>query len=284
MSLSTNDFSKYTNDIQVHKVKKSNLPSKVTGKHMYFIDNEDGTYSVGVSASDGTIKICSDNTDKLQEQINVLNSNIEKLGIPHVLASNGGDANELKDTCKRFIFNFINIPSGTDYGLIEVYNLQSGGFLPSPEAVIIQRFISWYTGDIYTRVYRKSGDAYKWSIWRINGIKRIEIAQNTDLNNLKELDYEWVTGSNAISYTCLNTPYANIPSFSVRNYPLTYGEAECYFRQELKSLSNEMWYRDYDTYYKTWSSWKQVVTSDVLTSLQTRISDLETQLLSIQAE
>lgn len=77
MSLSINDFSKYTNDIQVHKVKKSNLPSKVTGKHMYFIDNEDGTYSVGVSASDGTIKVCSDNTDKLQEQINVLNEKFE---------------------------------------------------------------------------------------------------------------------------------------------------------------------------------------------------------------
>lgn len=84
MSLSINDFSKYTNDIQVHKVKKSNLPSKVTGKHMYFIDNEDGTYSVGVSASDGTIKVCSDNTDKLQEQINVLNGNFAELQISTV--------------------------------------------------------------------------------------------------------------------------------------------------------------------------------------------------------
>lgn len=163
--MSISEFGKYTDDIQVHKVKKSSLPIKVTGKHMYFIDNEDGTYSIGVSASDGSIKVCSDNTDSLQTQINVLNSNIEKLGIPHAFASNGGDCNYLKDTCERFIFNFINIPAGCDYGLIEVFNLQSGGFSPSPEAVVIQRFTSWYTGWMYTRTYKKSGDSYVWSDW-----------------------------------------------------------------------------------------------------------------------
>lgn len=158
----SSDYSMYTNDIQVHKVKKSNIPSKVTGKHMYFIDNEDGTYSVGVSANDGTIKICSDNTDMLQNQVNILNV---ITGTPHVIAMNGGDVNDLKETCKRFIFNFINIPPGCDYGLIEVFNLQSGGFSPSPDAVVIQRFTSWYTGWMYTRTYRKSGDSYVWSDW-----------------------------------------------------------------------------------------------------------------------
>jgi hypothetical protein len=130
MSLSTNDFSKYTNDIQVHKVKKSNLPSKVTGKHMYFIDNEDGTYSVGVSASDGTIKICSDNTDKLQEQINVLEDSPNFTGSPKIQ----GQQIAVKDTIVEIWSG--NIVNGTitlsekitNFNRIDLHTQPAGGY------------------------------------------------------------------------------------------------------------------------------------------------------------
>lgn len=101
----------------------------------------------------------------VENQINVLNSHIAKLGVTQVRASNGGDANELKETDKIFIFNYVNIPSGTDYGLLEIYNLESAEFSPSPDAVVVQRFTSWWTGYIYTRVYRKQGDTYVWNDW-----------------------------------------------------------------------------------------------------------------------
>lgn len=89
-------------------------------------------------------------------------------GIPQVIAMNGGDANNMLSTIKRFVFNVSNTPTvNGGYGMLEVYNLNSGGFAPSNEKVAVQRFTSWWDGSIYSRTYRKgSSGSLEWSDWQ----------------------------------------------------------------------------------------------------------------------
>ena len=108
-----------------------------------------------------------------------------------------------------------------------------------------------------------------------NVVKRVEIAANTDLNTLTNFNTEWITGTNAVAHSCLNTPYSSIPSFNVRNIPITYAGDSSYFRQFLNSFSGEIFYRDCDTYNKIYSNWRQVATVDMLADLQARVTDLE---------
>ena len=95
------------------------------------------------------------------EQINVLNENMRRFGIETVPAQNGGDANDIKETGIRFIFNCGNVPSGYSYGMLETFNLDASGFSPSLEGVVVQRFTDWYSGYVFTRVYRQES----WSEW-----------------------------------------------------------------------------------------------------------------------
>nr|WP_303243956.1 pyocin knob domain-containing protein [uncultured Cellulosilyticum sp.] len=94
-------------------------------------------------------------------QINVLNGNMRRFGIETVPAQNGGDANDIKETGIRFVFNVEHIPSGYSYGMLETFNLEASGFSPSNKGVVIQRFTDWYSGYVFTRAYRQES----WSEW-----------------------------------------------------------------------------------------------------------------------
>lgn len=120
----------------------------------------------------------------IDAKVEQFNNVFETIGYPQSLAINGGDANEMRTTMKRFIFNVSNTPAGTDYGLLEVLKLQSGGFSPSAEEVVIQRFTFWWNGKHYTRAYRKDGSDYKWSEW--------ECVPNIDI-------HEFPAGTNILS-------------------------------------------------------------------------------------
>jgi hypothetical protein len=106
-------------------------------------------------------------------------------------------------------------------------------------------------------------------------VKKVEITENTDLNTLTDLNTEWITGTNGVAHSCLNTPYSSIPSFNVRNIPITYAGSSSYFRQFLNSFSGEIFYRDYDTYNKIYSNWIQVATVNMIADLQARVTNLE---------
>lgn len=114
-----------------------------------------GEIDTGVSASG------AQDLTEVKNQINVLNGNMRRFGIETVPAQNGGDANDIKETGIRFIFNCGNVPSGYSYGMLETFNLDASGFSPSLEGVVVQRFTDWYSGYVFTRAYRQES----WSEW-----------------------------------------------------------------------------------------------------------------------
>ena len=125
-----------------------------------------------------------DNRESLKEhdnQINVLNTYIGRLGVEKVSAQNGGDTNLIKETGIRFVFNVEHLPSGYSYGMLETFKLESGGFSPSNEGVCVQRFTDWYSGYTFTRTYRQMS----WGEWNCPDAK-IEALQEqiTAISNM----------------------------------------------------------------------------------------------------
>lgn len=122
-----------------------------------------------------------ENDKALENQINVLNTYIGRLGVEKVSAQNGGDTNLIKETGIRFVFNVEHLPSGYSYGMLETFKLESGGFSPSNEGVCVQRFTDWYSGYTFTRTYRQMS----WGEWNCPDAK-IEALQEqiTAISNM----------------------------------------------------------------------------------------------------
>lgn len=155
--------------IPVNCILEKNLPTTIVGNQWYItVKNANDTVGkLWVPNSNGS-PVCLGDTPvtdskiaSLENQINVLNENMRRFGIETVPAQNGGDANDIKETGIRFIFNCGNVPSGYSYGMLETFNLDASGFSPSLEGVVVQRFTDWYSGYVFTRVYRQES----WSEW-----------------------------------------------------------------------------------------------------------------------
>ena len=164
---------------------ESNIPNSSVGNNIYFGLNIEGTGSTWVTDNQGkNVKVGQNYDSELElvnNQINLLNTYIGRLGVEKVSAQNGGDTNLIKETGIRFVFNVEHLPSGYSYGMLETFKLESGGFSPSNEGVCVQRFTDWYSGYTFTRTYRQMS----WGEWNCPDAK-IETLQEqiTAISNM----------------------------------------------------------------------------------------------------
>lgn len=81
---------------------------------------------------------------------------------------NGGDANGITYEYHGFVFNMKNVPSGQDWGFLDVSFFDGSGFAPSPpgHGVIRQIYTSYNTPTMWirNRILFNGGDT--WTAWR----------------------------------------------------------------------------------------------------------------------
>lgn len=93
------------------------------------------------------------------QKVNVLGHNTNF----NYTSQNGGDANDITREFHEFVFNMNNIPSSeSGYGFLDVSTTDGGGFAPSPQGVILQKFYGYSSGRMF---YRTRINGTTWSNW-----------------------------------------------------------------------------------------------------------------------
>lgn len=142
----------------------------------------------------------------------------EYIGINTYNASTGGDANDIKTDCNRFVFNMAN--TYFEYGFLETKCFDGSGFAPSTSGVIMQTITKWNSSKRAIRLCQNN----VWSTWKevsdatyLQG-KPISTTMPTESQMLKYISGAWtpkdstkvVYGSGTITIDTYGTNYTTI--------------------------------------------------------------------------